>query len=482
MDGGNQKGTEQSQPAFYKSWLPLALALIALAVLPLFLIYDRPRGLALDNVQKSGILRVLTLNSPTTYYEGPNGPAGFEFDLARGLADRLKVKLVMETTDTVGSVFPRLLRGDAQLAAAGLIVSGEREQLARFTPPYQQIEHQVVYLRGRTKPRKIEDLIGRDITVVAGSSVVQRLNELKAQHPELVWTETSEKDADRLLYEVWQGLLDLTVTDSNIIAVARQHYPHLNIGFPLPNTEQLAWAFPPSNDTTVYNIAVAYLDELKENGELQHLVERYYGTTESFNYINVSQFRKRVDTVLPQYESLFKEAEAITGIDWRLLAAQAYQESQWDPHAISPTGVRGIMQLTQITARELNIENRRDPRASILGGGRYLYKLTKRIDPDIPEPDRTWFALAAYNIGYGHFQDARKLARLSGKDPDKWVEVKEFLPLLEQADWHKRTRHGHARGGEAVAYVVRIRTFYDVLVKMASEQKTELLKLSVPAL
>lgn len=474
--------TEQTQPPLYKSWLPLALALIALAALPLFLIYDRPRGLALDNVRKSGILRVLTLNSPTTYYEGPHGPAGFEYDLARGFADRLKVKLVMETTDTVGSVFPRLTRGDAQLAAAGLIVSGERDQLARFTPPYQQIEHQVVYLRGGTKPRKIRDLIGRKITVVAGSSVVQRLNELKVQHPELEWTETSEKDADQLLYDVWQDLLDLTITDSNIIAVARQHYPHLNIGFDLPDTEQLAWAFPPTGDRTVYDIAVAYLDELGKDGELQHLWERYYGTADSFNYINVSKFRKRVSSILPKYEPLFKEAEAATGIDWRLLAAQAYQESQWDPAAISPTGVKGIMQLTRTTAEELDIEDRQDPRASIMGGGQYLYKMTKKLDQRIAEPDRTWFALAAYNIGYGHFQDARKLTQKSGKDPDKWVEVKEFLPLLADVQWYERTRHGEARGDEAVAYVARIRTFYDVLVKMASEQKAEILKISVPAL
>ncbi len=449
------------------------MVFVTIAVLPLFLIYDRPRGSALDAVREARVLTVLTINSPTTYYEGAEHALGLEYELAGGLAEKLRVDLVMETADSVASIFPRLARGDAYFAAAGLIVNEERKQLVRFTPPYQQIEQQVVYLQGSKQPGTVNDLLGREITVVAGSSVAQHLSELKASLPDLAWTETSEKNAEQLLYDVWQGVTDIAITDSNIIAVARQYYPELRVGFNLNESEKLAWAFPLSDDDSIYNIASAYLGELEESGELERLRERYYGTAESYNYINISEYRRKIFATLPLYEKLFREAEEQTGIDWRLLAAVAYQESHWDPDAVSPTGVKGIMQLTRAAAEQMQIEDRTNPRQNILGGAGYLKLMDRKIPQRIQQPDRMWFSLAAYNLGFGHFEDARILTQKTGKSPDKWVDVKEFLPLLSEPEWYEQTKYGQARGGEAFAFVTRIRTFYDVLVKISQEQDTK---------
>ena len=473
---------DEAPTPLYKTWVPLSLALVTLALLPLFLIHDRPVSFTLDSVKESGALKVLTVNSPTTYYEGPERSMGLEYDLARGMADRLNVDLVMQTTDTIASIFPRLNRGDAHFAAAGLIITEEREQLFKFTPPYQQIQQQAVYLRGGTQPRTIEDLIGREIVVVGGSSVAQRLSELKVDYPNLSWQETSEKSAEDLLYDVWQGELDLTIADSNVIAVVRQHHPQLHTGVVVKESEQLAWAFATTADESIYNAASEYIKELEDSGELKVLVDRYYGTADSFNYINVSKFRQRIRTELPKYEVLFKRAEETSGIDWRLIAAQAYQESQWDPNAVSPTGVRGMMQLTKATANLLKIKDREDPEASVLGGARFLKQLTQRLPDRIEEPDRTWLALAAYNVGFGHLEDARVLTQKNGKNPDKWADVKEFLPYLSDPQWYEQTKYGKARGGEAFAYVTRIRTFYDVLAKMLIERRADLIKLDLPAL
>ena len=446
------------------------MVFVTIAVLPLFLIYDRPRGSALEAVREARVLTVLTINSPTTYYEGAEHALGLEYELAGGLAEKLRVDLVMETADSVASIFPRLARGDAYFAAAGLIVNEERKQLVRFTPPYQKIEQQVVYLQGSKQPGTVNDLLGREITVVAGSSVAQHLSELKAGFPDLAWTETSEKNAEQLLYDVWQGLTDIAITDSNIIAVARQYYPELRVGFNLNESEKLAWAFPLSDDDSIYNIASAYLGELEKSGELERLRERYYGTAESYNYINISEYRRKIFATLPLYEKLFREAEEQTGIDWRLLAAVAYQESHWDPDAVSPTGVKGIMQLTRAAAEQMQIEDRTNPRQNILGGAGYLKLMDRKIPQRIQQPDRMWFSLAAYNLGFGHFEDARILTQKTGKSPDKWVDVKEFLPLLSEPEWYEQTKYGQARGGEAFAFVTRIRTFYDVLVKISQEQ------------
>jgi len=120
------------------------------------------------------------------------------------------------------------------------------------------------------------------------------------------------------------------------------------------------------------------------------------------------------------------------GVDWRLLAAMGYQESKWDPHAVSFTGVRGLMQLTEDTASRMRAGDRRDPRSSIFGAAKYLAMLMRDMPRRIPEPDRTWFAVAAYNVGLGHVEDARVLAQQAGRNPDRWEDVREFLPLLSQ--------------------------------------------------
>ena len=286
----------------------------------------------------------------------------------------------------------------------------------------------------------------------------------------MAWTETSEKNAEQLLYDVWQGAVDLAITDSNIIAVARQYYHELRVGFNINESGKLAWAFPLGDDDSIYDIATTYLGELEESGELERLRERYYGTAESYNYINISEYRRKINATLPLYEKLFREAEEQTGIDWRLLAAVAYQESHWDPDAVSPTGVKGIMQLTQAAADQMHIEDRTNPRQNIMGGAGYLKIMKRKIPERIQEPDRTWFSLAAYNLGFGHFEDARILTQKTGKSPDKWVDVKEFLPLLSEPQWYEQTKYGEARGGEAFAFVTRIRSFYDVLVKISQER------------
>lgn len=140
------------------------------------------------------------------------------------------------------------------------------------------------------------------------------------------------------------------------------------------------------------------------------------------------------------------------------------------------------MQLTKATASLLKIKDREDLEASVMGGAKFLKQLTQRLPNRIEEPDRTWLALAAYNVGFGHLEDARVLTQKAGRNPDKWADVKEFLPYLAEPEWYEQTKYGRARGGEAFAYVTRIRTFYDVLVRMLIDRRADLLKLNLPAL
>jgi len=124
------------------------------------------------------------------------------------------------------------------------------------------------------------------------------------------------------------------------------------------------------------------------------------------------------------------------------------------------------MMLTQRTATQLGISDRLDPEQSIEGGARYFIRMRNRIPDRIPEPDRSWMALAAYNIGWGHLEDTRKLTQKQGGNPDRWQDVNERLALLSQEKWYRQTHFGYARGYEARQYVENIQSYFDTLVWM----------------
>lgn len=184
----------------------------------------------------------------------------------------------------------------------------------------------------------------------------------------------------------------------------------------------------------------------------------------------IQTFLKHVTTRLPYYRETFQRAENDTGISWVLLAAMSYQESKWNRHAISPTGVRGLMMLTRSTAADLGIKNRLDPKKSIAGGARYLSQLFKRVPEATYEPDRMFLALAAYNVGMGHVKDAQLLTRRLGKNPNQWDDLKDVFPLLAKKKYYDNLPHRYARGWEPVQYVKRIRAYRKILDQVIKQE------------
>ncbi|MBI3899236.1 MAG: membrane-bound lytic murein transglycosylase MltF [Gammaproteobacteria bacterium] len=427
----------------------------------------------LDRIKRAGEIRVLTYTSAATYYETPEGPTGFEYDLAKAFADRLGVRLRVIVADQFTDILPRLRNGDADFAAAGIADTEARRSEVRFTPPYHEIRQQVVYRSGTTPPTKIEELTGREIEVPTDSLYAERLQTLQESHPALSWLESRDKTSEDLLQLVWEGLLELTVADSTIIAVNRQYFPELEVAFDLSKQQPLAWAFPLSEDNSVYDVATDFIKEQRQAGVLAQLIDRYYGPAARSNFINLAVYRDRIQNRLPQYQQLMEDAAKKYDIDWRMLAAVAYQESYWDPTQVSPTGVRGLMMLTHDTAEELGIVDLKDPAQSIDGGARYLRQLIDNVPERIPLPDRLWFALAAYNVGPAHLEDARVLTQQQGKDPDKWNDVKERLPLLAEPQWYLKAKYGYCRGDEPVLFVNRVRAYHDILAKIDDEERTK---------
>lgn len=461
--------------------VPLLCLLPAIAGCSLF--SDDTR---LEAVKRAGELTVLTFAGTTTYYETPEGPVGFEYDLAKAFADQLGVKLRVITADKYADVLPRLLNGEADFAAANITETDPRRPLVKMTPPFQHVRQQVVYRHGSKRPTDVKDLIGREIEIQAGTRHAERLSELKRTYPELQWIEAVDRRPEEHLQLVWEGLLDLTIADSIVVALNRQYFPELQVAFDIQKPEPLVWAFRPTQDTSLYDAAVKFLETYRKSGTLAQLVERYFGPASRSNFVNLTVYQARVYNRLPLYQQFLEDAGKEYELDWRLLAALSYQESYWDPKSVSFTGVRGFMMLTGATAKDLGVTDRHDPAESIKGGARYLRELLDRIPERVPMPDRLWFALAAYNVGPYHLEDARILTQKLGGNPDKWNDVKERLPLLADPQWYEQTKYGFCRGSEPVQFVNRIRVYYDVLVKIDEEERAKravhALKLRAPAI
>ena len=321
----------------------------------------------------------------------------------------------------------------------------------------------VVYRRGQKRPRSIQDLAGLKIMVIAGSSYEEALVAAQEEVPDIKWEPRSDVGMESLLLAVADGAIDATLVDSTIFDLNKHFYPRVAEGFKLAGALPHAWAFSPGSDDSLISQANAFMLQFKESGRLAALHENFYSPQKRMDRVGMFQFMQQVRNRLPPLLPVFQEVAEAYEMDWRLLAAMGYQESHWDPDASSYTGVRGIMMLTRKTARQLGVTNRLDVEQSIEGGARYFLGLRKRIPQRIAEPDRSWLALAAYNMGMGHLEDARVLTQKQGGNPDLWEDVKQRLNLLSQEKYYRDTRYGYARGFEAKQYVENIRSYYRTL-------------------
>ena len=443
----------------------IAGCLLFVGLAALFFLLRREPLPILQHVQRGGILVVATRQSPTAYYQGADGPDGFEYALIREFADHLGVEVRPIFPRTIEALLHATEHGAVHMAAAGLAITPARERRVRFSIPYEFVTEQVIYRRGSARPRSLDDIAAGDLHVVAGSSHDEHLAELRAaQQPTLTWQTHDDISTERLLSEVDLGNFRLTLADSHTAALSRRVFQHTAVAFDLTESQPLGWAFSRNGDDSLLDAANAFLQLIHQDGRLERLRARYFGHSDRLNFVDTREFWRHVRDRLPEFRAHFEQASQLTGIDWRLLAAIGYQESHWRAEAVSPTGVRGIMMLTQSTAQQMGISDRNDPQQSIDGGARYLRVVEKKIPERIQEPNRLWLTLAGYNVGFGHLEDARILTERDGASPDLWFEVKQRLPLLADKAHYQTVKYGFARGQEAVDYVDKIRNYYDLLV------------------
>lgn len=447
--------------------------LLALAMWPT-LQWRGDNSTQLQKIKQRGVLNVATLNVTPYYYQSSTGIDGLDYELAKQFADYLGVKLNIETEHNVTSLFTQLENGDADMLAAGLIFNPERMKNLNVGPAYYSVSQQLVYRQNTPKPQSLANIKGK-LTVVAGAASISTLHQLKkSKYPNLNWDATPSDSSVDLLKQVADGKLDYTIADSVTIAMIQRIYPNLAVAFDITEEEPVMWYVRKTEDNSLDAAMLNFFNQINEDGTLAKLEEKYLGHVGEFDYVDTKTFLNAIDNTLPGLKPLFEKYAK--GIDWRLAAAIAYQESHWNPTATSATGVRGIMMLTRNTADSLGVTDRLDPEQSIRGGLTYLEQLMAKIPDSVPEEEKIWFALIAYNMGYAHMLDARSLTAQQGGNPDSWVDVKKRLTMLTQKQYYSKTRYGYARGYQAYQFVENIRRYQLSLEGYLQEKDRQLAK------
>lgn len=409
---------------------------------------------------------------PASYYLDAEGkPAGYTHDVVQAFAARYNWTVQWKETDNYSELFSTLRKHGAHFLAANLISASVDEQ--QMLPGPMLFETRVVVVTRYPSPRirNLADLSKLKLAVALGAGHISLLDSAKRKYPKLTWTVLEDIFPEGLLAKLDEMEFDAVVVNEQDFDLARNQYPALRIAYELSKHEPVVWALPHGGSKSLLSKLNRFFIEARRDGTLRQIYERHYGHVRRLEPADIEGIMNRRLSTLSRFRPYFHEAQEQTAQDWRLLAAIGYQESKWNPFATSPTGVRGLMMLTGETADRMGISDRLDARQSILGGAKYLALLKDSLPDRISEPDRTWLALAAYNQGLGHIEDARRIAQAKGLNPDSWADVKQTLPLLARGGFEQFTKYGYARGGEAVIFVESIRNYYDILLRLEKEHK-----------
>jgi len=421
----------------------------------------------LQKVKDKKLLNAVVLNSPTVYYYGNDEDTGFEYELLKMYTEDIGVKLNIIVVDTVSEALRLSREGVGDITSAAITKTEDRLKTYTFGPSYYQVQQQMICNRNLQKkgkfPKSLDDLNGLKVVIGKDTSYEKSMSEAKKNDENITYEVSDEYSTAQLLEMVANKKIDCTAADSNIYSINQRYYPSISFAFTLSERESLAWVMR-DDSNTLKNDMYRWLNRFIQSGGMAKLKDKYYGHINIFNYYNTIIFHKRIKSRFPKYRKYFIDAANKYKISWIYLSAQSYQESHWNPRAKSNTGVRGMMMLTLPTAKSMGVKSRINAKQSIYGGAKYIAKMINRVPEGVKGLDeRMKFALAAYNIGMGHIQDAQVLAKREFKDPNSWLDVRSVLPLLTQKKYYKTLKYGYARGIEPVRYVDAISEYAQIL-------------------
>lgn len=444
----------------------------------------------LERIESRGILRVAMIATPPLYFPDESRIRGYDYEIVSNYASSIGVKLEIIRARTISEIIKLLKQGKAHIGVSGSLPPYPDKNI-QAGPAYSSDKWYVIGNRNNKLPKTIDEITPGKIIVAKGSRPALVLAKLKSEYPSVYWLELPKGNTRQVLEQVNLNNFNLSIINADVFTYYQHLYPEIKIAFTLPDKYPSYWLTKINGDTSVADSINTFFTAYKNSGKFEKLYNTYFRHLKVLNYVDSIYYLKRIKKTLPKYEHYFENAAKNYDYDQRFLAAVSYQESHWNPRARSPTGVRGLMMLTEATAKRVGVKNRLDPEQSINGGAEYLNLLKQSLPESILEPDRSWMTLAAYNVGLGHLEDARVLTQAAGDDPNLWIDVEQYLPKLSQKKWYEKTRHGYARGHEPVEFVRKIRCYYDILrlyqqekllEKLDKPLKQNFLKINSPAI
>lgn len=446
----------------------------------------------LEDIKKDGVLRALIVYSSTSYFLYKGQPMGFEYELLQRLAKHLNLKLEIVISDNLDAEFEVLNRGDVDIVAHGMTITNQRKWEVDFTE-YLYLTKQVLVQKKPDNYRTISwsalqkqliddpmDLIGDTVSIRKNSAYHERIESLSNELGGTIYIDTldSRLSTGEIIDMVVNGEIKYTIADENLAKINASTNPILKIDVPISFSQRIAWVTrkKSKNLTRVVNEWI-----LKQRKTTDYFViyNKYFKNKRFYRRRVKSEYYSLTNNQISQFDDLIKKFNKVLGWDWRLLAAQIYQESRFDPKAKSWAGAKGLMQVMPATAKELGIEDVTDPIESLRGGTKYLNQIFERFS-DVPDTiNRTKFTLAAFNCGYGHVRDAQLLAEANNLNPMIWENnvEKMLLALRFPKNYNKDfIKYGYVRGYEPVTYVRQIYERYQHYKKFITEKENELIE------
>ncbi len=435
-------------------------------------LYDLPQ------IREKGELTAITSYSPISYFIYRGEVMGYEFELLQMLESHLELPVRIVLARDLDEMMEMLDRGKGDIIAYNLTVTAERRKQLAFTDPLNMTRQVLVQrkpdnwrgmMRHQIEQQLIRnpiELAGKTIHVRKGSAYASRLQNLSEEiGEELEIVEgAGGLTTENLINMVAERQIELTVADENIARIQAAYYRDLDVETPISLPQQTAWAVRPSSPELLDTIN-SWLEKVRSGADYYVIYNKYFENRRAFRARYGSDLFPVTGGQISPYDELFREYAGLIGWDWRLLAALSYQESRFDPQAVSWAGATGLMQLMPSTAAEFGAQDNYEPKENIAAAAAFISWLDdywKEYVED--ENERRKFVMASYNVGHGHVQDARRLAESHGADPDSWYgNVETFMLKKSNPEYYNReeVRYGYASGLEPVSYVSNILSLYD---------------------
>lgn len=420
----------------------------------------------LDTIKKRGVLRVGMLNNAASYFIYRGQQVGFQLEMAELLAARMAVRLQVVVPPKPSDMVRLLREGKVDVIPVGQADAATDDTLLH-TEPFVFAHHVLVQPADAEPITREAQLAGKRVHVRRSSRYRPFLEAIQQRIPTLQIVDADEAlETEELIDRVARGEIPLTAANTVLLGVELTQRDDVKGTFTLAEDQGLVYAVSHEAPQLAERLA-GIIARDRQSDAYQRIYDKYFENRERMAELRAGKLGASGE--ISPYDALAKKYGEAHDIDWRLILAQMYQESRFDPQARSFAGARGLMQLMPATARELGVTDITDPEQNVGGGVKYLRSLIDRFDPALPMRQRIRFALASYNAGFYHVKDARTLAATQGLDPNRWFgHVERAIQLLEHPRYYRDAKFGYCRGREPAQYVSRIQSRYEGFAELTA--------------